>query len=94
VFLVRAFAGYEKGTSYYLGNHLFLTKLALFAVIFALEIKPMLTLMRWRRAVARGEAVDTGAAPALARASMIQSHILVVMILLAAAMARGIGQAI
>jgi putative membrane protein len=31
--LVRAFGGLEKGTSYYLGNHFFLTKMALVVVI-------------------------------------------------------------
>ena len=65
--------------------------MALFLLLVALEIKPMLTLMRWRRAVTRGEAIDTAPARGIARVSMIQSHILVVMILLAAAMARGIG---
>ena len=89
--LLRAFAGFEKGAAYYLGNYLFLTKMALFLLLVALEIKPMLTLMRWRRAVTRGEAIDTAPARGMARVSMIQSHILVVMILLAAAMARGIG---
>ncbi len=89
--VLRAFAGFEKGAVYYLGNHLFLTKMALFLLVVALEIKPMVTLIRWRRAVASGAAVDASVAPALARISMIQSHILVVMILLAAAISRGIG---
>jgi putative membrane protein len=89
--LLRAFAGFEKGTEYYLSNHLFLTKMVLFLLVVALEIKPMVTLIRWRRAVARGDAVDASSAPALARISLIQSHVLVVMILLAAALARGVG---
>jgi putative membrane protein len=88
---MRAFMGYEKGTAYYVGNHLFVAKMVLFFTIVALEIRPIVTLIRWRRAAARGETVDTSAAPALARIGMIQAHILVVMILLAAALARGIG---
>jgi putative membrane protein len=87
----RAFLGVEKGSSYYLHNRLFLAKMALFLVVFVMEIRPMTTLARWRRAARAGATVDTSAAPALARTSMIQSHILVAMILLAAAMARGIG---
>ncbi|MEO7138549.1 MAG: DUF2214 family protein [Gemmatimonadales bacterium] len=89
--LWRLLAGTEKGTSYYLHNHIFLGKMAFFAIILALELWPMITLIGWRRRVARGEQPDTGAAPLLARISYAQAGIVIVMIFLAAAMARGYG---
>src|SRR5437870_1765393 len=60
--LVRAFGGLEKGTSYYVHNRLFLTKMALFVLIFILELRPMMTLIKWRARAARGEAIDTSPA--------------------------------
>jgi putative membrane protein len=38
--LWRLLAGLEKGTGYYLQNHLFLTKMALLVLILALETVP------------------------------------------------------
>jgi putative membrane protein len=89
--LWRLLAGIEKDTSYYLHNHLFLGKMAFFAIILALEVWPMVTLIGWRRRVARGEQPDTGTAPLLARISHAQAGIVIVMIFFAAAMARGYG---
>jgi len=84
-------AGLEKDTAYYFHNHIFLGKMALFAIILALEIRPMITLIAWRRRVARGEQPDTSAAPLLARLSFAQAGVVVLMVFLAAAMARGYG---
>jgi len=89
--LWRLLAGLEKDTAYYFHNHIFLGKMALFVIILALEIWPMITLIGWRRRVARGEQPDTSAAPLLARISFAQAWIVVVMVFLAAAMARGYG---
>ena len=89
--LIRAFAGLEKGTGYYVGNHVFWTKMALFALVFALEIAPMMALIGWRRSAKRGEPIDFGRAPRFARTSRIQAWILVAIVLAATAMARGIG---
>src|SRR5262245_56456369 len=63
--LLRAFAGLEKGTQFYLGSHLFWTKLALFALVVLIELWPMITLIRWRAALRRGRTVDTSKASAL-----------------------------
>lgn len=87
----RLLAGMEKGTTYYFHNHLFLTKIALFAIILALEIWPMTTLIAWRRRVMRGEQPATNVAPLLARISFAQAGLVVLMVFLAAAMARGYG---
>ena len=89
--LWRLLSGLEKDTAYYLHNHVFLGKMALLAVILALEAWPMVTLIRWRRRMARGEQPDTSAAPRLARISFAQAGIVMVMVFLAAAMARGYG---
>jgi putative membrane protein len=89
--LWRLLAGLEKGTGYYLQNHLFLTKMALLALVLLLEIRPMITLIRWRKTVSRGEAPDTRAAPLLARISFVQAWLIVLMVFAAAAMARGMG---
>jgi putative membrane protein len=89
--LVRAFGGLEKGTTYYLQNHLFLTKMGLLVVILILEIAPMVALIRWRIAVARGQQPDTSAARRFAAISVVQAVLVTVMVLLASAMARGLG---
>jgi putative membrane protein len=89
--LWRLLGGLEKGTAYYFHNHAFLTKMGLFAILFALELWPMMTLTTWRRRSARGQVPDTTAAPLLARISFWQAGLIVVMVLLATAMARGYG---
>jgi putative membrane protein len=89
--LWRLLAGLEKGTGYYLQNHLFMTKMALLALVLLLEIRPMITLIRWRKTVSRGEAPDTRAAPLLARISFVQAWLIVLMVFAATAMARGMG---
>jgi putative membrane protein len=89
--LWRLLAGLEKGTGYYLQNHVFLTKMALLALVLVLEVRPMITLIRWRAAVSRGEAPDTAKAGLLARISFVQVGLIVLMILAATAMARGLG---
>jgi putative membrane protein len=88
--LARAFAGLEKGTAYYLGQPLFWTKLALFLLVFLLELRPIVTLVRWRLALRRGAEVGLSAAPALAATSRVQAALVVVILLLATALARGL----
>jgi putative membrane protein len=73
--------------------------MALFVVVIALEIGPMMTLMRWRRAVGAGTAqpagggaiIEPGRARKIATISYIQGAIVAVMIFTAVAMARGSG---
>jgi putative membrane protein len=89
--LLRAFAGLEKGTAFYLGSWLFLGKMALFVLIVLLELRPMLTLMRWRSLVRAGGAVDTSAARALYRVNHVELALVVVMVFVASFMARGFG---
>ena len=90
--LVRAFGGLEKGSGYYLHNHLFLTKMALLGLILVLEIAPMLTLIRWRMQVRRGAQPDTRSAGRFAATSSLQAVLLMLMVIAATGMARGWGQ--
>ena len=88
--LIRAFSTLEKGATYYLHNGAFLLKMALLVAILALEIWPMLTLIRWRLQLARNETPDTAAAGAIARISWVQAGLVVLMVFAATAMARGL----
>jgi putative membrane protein len=90
--LIRAFGGFEKGTAYYLHNRAFLVKMAVLLVILLLEVRPMVTLIRWRARVGRGEVpTSLTAARAMARISYLQAGLVVVMLVAATAMARGLG---
>jgi len=101
--LWRYLGSTEKATSYYNSNHVFLTKMTLFVVVIALEVWPMVTLIRWRAALGRaatgpGAAVATGALPIdaatarrVAAISYLEGAIVTLMVFAAVAMARGYG---
>ena len=89
--LARVFASMEKSTAYYMQNSLFWTKMTLLALILVLEIRPMLTFIRWRAQLAKGETPDTTSAGSLATTSTVQALIVITMVFVAAAMARGFG---
>jgi putative membrane protein len=91
--LARAFGGFEKGSLYYLHNHVFWGKMGLLVAILVLELRPGVTLIRWRRLVARGDAPDTRGASRYAQVSFVQAALVVLMVLAATAMARGYGVA-
>jgi putative membrane protein len=65
--------------------------MALLGIILLLEIRPMMTLMRWRILQARGQPVDTRTARSLARVREVQALLVVAMVFAATAMARGLG---
>ena len=89
--LWRWLGGLEKGTAYYLQNHVFWTKMLLLAVILALEVGPIITFSRWRRDLAAGRTPDVGRAAGLARISVAQAGLVILMVLAATALARGYG---
>ena len=89
--LVRLLTSLEKGPAYYFQNSFFHAKLALFVLILMLEIMPMVTLIRWRKAVKQGNAPDTSRARAMARISTVQAILVVLIVFAAAGMARGLG---
>jgi putative membrane protein len=72
--------------------------MTLFVVIVALEVSPMITLIRWRKAVGQsggpgdaGGAIDPGKARRIATISYVQGAIVAIMVFTAVAMARGYG---
>lgn len=89
--LLRAFAGVEKGTDYYLSNHLFWAKMALIVVLVALETGPMIALIRWRVLEAKGLPVDDRRAPLYAKLSAVEAVLTVGVLACAVGMARGYG---
>ncbi|SDD56079.1 DUF2214 family protein [Paraburkholderia lycopersici] len=88
---MRAFGGFEKGAAYYLHEPLFHVKMGALVLILLLEIAPMMALLRWRLAVRRGDVPDLARAPKYARIGAWQTVLVVVMVVAATGMARGIG---
>lgn len=88
--LWRVLGGLDKGSSYYLASTAFWVKMGLLALILALEVWPMVTLIRWRLQMGRGTTVDTSPAARIATISLVQTVLTVLMVLAATAMARGL----
>lgn len=87
---MRAFGGYEKGSDYYLHQPLFHLKMTLFVLILLIELAPMITLIKWRIASSRGVALDSGRAKLYARISHVEALLLILMMVAATGMARGV----
>ena len=89
--LWRLLAGIEKPTGYYLHNHVFWLKMTALIGILLLEIAPMVTLIKWRVQAARGTPVDARRASQFATISYVQAGLVLLMVVAATAMARGVG---
>ena len=89
--LWRLFGAMEKEATYYYGNHLFWGKMGLLGLILALELLPLITLMRWRRVPRPELPRDVTRASGLATTSYLQLALLVGMLIAATGMARGAG---
>lgn len=94
--LWRLLAGIEKPTAYYLANPVFHAKIGLFVLILILESWPMITLIRWRRSFGAGESAErlmasSGAGRRIAMLSHIEAFVVVLMVFVATALARGSG---
>jgi putative membrane protein len=89
--LVRVIGGLEKSMDYYLQNHVFWGKMTFLLAILALEVSPMVTLVRWRAQLRRGQTPDTRLAGRFANISYLQAVLVLLMVMAATAMARGIG---
>lgn len=87
---IRAFGGYEKGTDYYLQQPLFHLKMTLFVLILLLEVAPMVTLIKWRIALAKGRAIDDRRTKLFARISHVEAMLVLLMVVAATGMARGV----
>ncbi len=88
--LFRAFGRLEKTPDFYLRNGFFWVKMALFVLVLALEIHPMLTFIRWRIARSRGGSPVAGAnLGLLIRLNDLEAAIVLLIPFTAAVMARG-----
>ena len=84
----RLLASTEKSTSYYLSNHAFYAKMGLFLAILALEVWPMMTLIRWRTRKTQPHARDIGRIEVI---SYVECALVLAMVFAAVAMTRGLG---
>ena len=92
--LWRLFGETEKAASYYMTNHAFYAKMGFLVLILLLEIGPMITLIRWRRARSASSLNTSAVVPAARRIvliSYIQALLVVAMVVTATMMARGYG---
>jgi putative membrane protein len=85
----------EKATTYYTTNHVFLAKMGFLAVILALELSPMVTLIRWRighrRAALPPLQILARKGRRIAQISLMQELLVMAMVAAAVLMARGYG---
>jgi putative membrane protein len=93
--LARAFGGLEKGTAFYLSNPLFILKMGLFLLLFALETPPMITFIKWRIALGKKQSPvrvdDDRFLERLYRLNTAEVGLLFLIPVIASMMARGIG---
>lgn len=83
----------EKGAAYYFGSAPFLIKLSLFVIVGVLSIKPTREFLSWRKDVRAGRlpTFDESKRRTIRRLIHIQLTLLLIIMLCAALMARGIG---
>jgi len=86
--LGRVFAG-GKDPSFYVRNGFFWIKMGLFALVFLLEIAPMVTFIRVRIARGRGAPLPAVPVSTLRRINAIELALVIVIVVVAAFMARG-----
>ena len=82
--LLRVFY-FEKGAAYYFHSGTFIAKLALFALVGLLSIYPTRKFISWRKGF------DPSSVPAIRRIIHVELAAVVLILLFAALMARGIG---
>jgi len=91
----RLMEGIEKPRAYYLTNAVFHAKMGLFLAVLLLELWPMMTLIRWRRTFSAGESAERlmtrGAGRRIATISHVEALLVVLMVFVAVALARGLG---
>jgi putative membrane protein len=88
--LLRVFCT-EKGAAYYFASGTFVAKLALFIVVGLLSIYPTLKFLGWRAALRDGRTPAFGARKTVRMLVHVELTLLVVILLLAPMMARGVG---
>jgi putative membrane protein len=90
--LLRVFH-FEKGATYYFHTWTFIAKLTLFILIGLLSIIPTIEFLSWRKAVKQGLVPNVSAQKWRSLRSIIQLELegIVLIILMAALMAKGVG---
>jgi len=86
--LARVFYG-GKSPSFYWGNGWFWVKLGLFAIVFLLELTPMVTFIRVRRARSQRTATPRFSVGAYRRINDVELALVIAIVFVAAFMARG-----
>ena len=83
----------EKGAAYYFHSGTFIAKLTLFVIVGLLSIYPTMQFMRWRPALReqRAPQLDAATRSRLRMLVHVELTLLLVILLLAPMMARGIG---
>jgi putative membrane protein len=89
--LWRLLGSLEKPTDWYLRDHAFWTKMGVFGLIWCVEMLPMITFIRWRVQMKKGEPVDTRRVPAIRVLGKIELGLFALMVCVAAFMAHGLG---
>jgi len=87
--LARVFFG-GKDPGFYWHNGLFWVKLALFGLVFVLELAPMRTFIRVRSARRRGTALPQFSAETYRRINNVEIALVVAIVFVAAFMVRGV----
>jgi putative membrane protein len=87
--LARVFVG-DKPPVFYTRNVFFWIKMALVAMVFVLELRPMIALLRVRIAVRRGSPPPAVSLVILRRISAIEAALVVIIVFVAAFMTRGV----
>jgi len=77
---------FEKGTAFYFHNAAFIAKMTLFVVVALLSVYPTLKFLSWRKGI------DSAAVPTIRLVLHLELVGVVLILLCAALMARGIGQ--
>jgi putative membrane protein len=86
--LARVFYG-GKETVFYWRNGFFWTKMALFGIVFALELAPMVTFIRVRAARGRGAPLPSFPVDTFRRINAAETALVIAIVFVAAFMARG-----
>jgi len=86
--LARVFWG-GKEPGFYWNNGFFWLKMALFVVVFGLEMMPMMTFMRVRNALNRGTTLPHVPIETLRKLNSAEMHLVIAIVFVAAFMARG-----
>ena len=84
---------FEKGSAFYFSSGTFMAKISLFVLVALISLPPTLEFLKWRKATAQGQVpvLDAKRLARIRRLIHIELAGVVLILLFAALMARGIG---